>query len=141
MAWDIELEYIQKEATQNSWWNTPLVSKSTMQQYIPGAQAITNGSLTSFGISAAMQILAPTEAEFRLAEKLLNPLANSSDVSVQAYNSCLTSIGLSFPAMVGYSFDENDATSNQLKAPWKHPIRLTTEQLEAIVQVMGKELS
>ena len=41
--------------------------------------------------------------------------------------------------MVGYSFDENDATSNQLKAPWKHPIRLTTEQLEAIVQVMGKD--
>ncbi len=68
-----------------------------MQQYIPGAQAITNGSLASFGISAGMQILAPTEAEYRLAEKLLNPLANSADVSVQAYNSCLTSYRTKFP--------------------------------------------
>lgn len=139
LAMEAEVDYFTNQATQNNWWSTEIISESTMQQYIPGAQAITNGSLASFGISAAMQILAPTEAEFRLAEKLLNPLANSSDVSVQAYNSCLTSIGLSFPAMVGYSFDENDATSNQLKAPWKHPIRLTTEQLEAIVQVMGKE--
>ncbi len=29
--------------------------------------------------------------------------------------------------------------SKQLKEPWKHPVRLTTTQLEAIVQVMGKE--
>lgn len=126
-------------ATENSWWKTDIISKEAMQQYIPGAQAITNGSLASFGISAGMQILAPTEAEYRLAEKLLNPLANSADVSVQAYNSCLTSIGLSFPAVVGYSFAEEDAMSKQLKEPWKHPVRLTTTQLEAIVQVMGKE--
>jgi hypothetical protein len=126
-------------ATENSWWKTDIISKEAMQQYIPGAQAITNGSLASFGISAGMQILAPTEAEYRLAEKLLNPLANSADVSVQAYNSCLTSIGLSFPAVVGYSFDEEDAMSKQLKEPLKHPIRLTTTQLEAIYQVMGIE--
>lgn len=132
-----EIKQMVKDA--NEFWDYKVVSEKTMQSYIPGAQAITSGSLITFGISAGMQILAPTEAEYKLAEKLLNPLANSSDVSVQAYNSCLTSIGLSFPAIVGYSFAENDATSKQLTEPWKHPIRLTTTQLEAIVQVMGKE--
>lgn len=124
---------------EKSWWTTDVVKEATMKQYIPGAQAITNGSLVTFGISVGMQILAPTEAEYKLAEKLLNPLANSSDISVQAYNSCLTSIGLSFPAIVGYSYNEEDSMSGQLREPWKHPIRLTTTQLEAIVQVMGRE--
>lgn len=60
-----------------------------------------------FGVKSTAEIIAPTEERFKLAQKLLDPITNSSsDVSVQAYNSCLTSIGLSFPAMVGWSFDE-----------------------------------
>lgn len=126
-----------KEAmkTGTDWWNSNSITGVENNGVF--WTKITNGSLVSFGINIAMDILAPTEDEFKLANKLLNPFANESDPSVQAYNSCLTSIGLSFPAMVGYSFAEEDVMSKQLKAPWEHPIRLTPDELESLVQSMG----
>ncbi|MEV9477586.1 hypothetical protein ACOTVS_11210 [Aliarcobacter butzleri] len=118
-----------------NWWNDKVLDEG----FIPGAEKITNGTLVKFGVSTIAEILAPTEEQFTLAKKLLNPLANGGDVSVQAYNSCLTSIGMSFPAMVGYSFDEKDSTSKQLKEPWKHPLRVTTEELQSLVQSVGEK--
>jgi hypothetical protein len=100
-------------------------------------KAITGYDLAKLGVSLTLDILAPTEDEFKLAEKLLQPYNNEDDVSVQAYTSCMSSIGLSFPALIGYSLNEPDASSNELRKPWKHPIRLTTKQLEMIVQTMG----
>lgn len=104
----------------------------------PYWQQVTTGDLISFGVSSAMEIMSPTEQEFNLAQKLLDPFANEADVSVQAYNSCLSSIGLSYPAMVGYTYDEKDGMSNELKNPWEHPLRVTTQELQTLVSSMGE---
>lgn len=127
---------IGEETTKNtSWWSSNSISGVNSNGMY--WTKITNGDLVMFGVNTAMNILSPTEEEFKLATKLMNPFGNEDDVSVQAYNSCLTSIGLSYPAMVGYSFNENDAKSAQLKAPWEHPLRLTTEELQTLVSTMG----
>lgn len=102
-------------------------------------KTITVRDLAKLGVSLTLDILAPTEDEFKLAEKLLQPYNNEDDVGVQAYTSCMSSIGLSFPALIGYSLNEPDASSNELRKPWEHPIRLTSNQLEMIVQTMGEE--
>jgi hypothetical protein len=47
--------------SKDSFWDTDVITQKTMQDYIPGAQAITVGRLAAFGISAGMQILAPTD--------------------------------------------------------------------------------
>lgn len=118
-----------------SWWSTEALQDLDGKGLM--FKSITNGDLVRFGVNTAMDILSPTEDEFKVASKLMNPFANESDVSVQAYNSCLTSIGLSYPAMVGYSFNEEGAMSDQLKAPWEHPLRLTTDELQSLVTSMG----
>lgn len=122
-------------STNETWWSSNSITNVNSNGMY--WTKITNGDLVKFGISTAMDILSPTEDEFKVATKLMNPFANETDVSVQAYNSCLTSIGLSYPAMVGYSFDESDTTSTQLKAPWEHPLRLTTDELQTLVTTMG----
>ncbi|WP_418181237.1 hypothetical protein ACNSOL_12070 (plasmid) [Aliarcobacter lanthieri] len=124
--------------TISEWWDTTAENTKWITDNLPYAKEITNGALLKFGVNTAMEILSPTEEQFTMAQKLLNPLANGGDVSVQAYNSCLTSIGMSFPAMVGYSFDEKDSTSKQLVEPWRHPLRVTAEELQSLVQSMGK---
>lgn len=118
----------------SDWWNTPVLESNGIWW-----TKVTYGSLVTFGVNTAMDILSPTESEFNIAQKLLNPTANESDVSVQAYNSCLSSIGLSYPAMVGYSFDEKSALTNELIAPWEHPLRVTTEELQSLVSSMGEK--
>lgn len=116
-----------------TWWNDVQIHENGMLW-----KNVTNGDFVMFGVSSAMEILAPSEQEFELAQKLLDPFSNEADVSVQAYNSCLSSIGLSYPAVVGYSFDESDAMSNELIAPWEHPLRVTTEELQSLVSSMGE---
>lgn len=124
-----EASYAKAEA----WWNTEQVAN---QGY--GFQAITNGDLVSLGASSVMELLAPNQDQFMLAEKLLNPFANDDDASVQAYNSCMSSIGLSFPSIMSYTFDEPEGASDELREPWKHPLRITTTQLETLSTAMSE---
>ncbi|RLA84017.1 MAG: hypothetical protein DRG78_02590 [Epsilonproteobacteria bacterium] len=92
-----------------------------------------------FIVRTAMVLAAPEESDYDLADRLMKGyLGQGDDTAAQAYNTCMASIGLSFPNMLGWSMDEN-STSENLKAPYEHPLRMTTEQLASIATVFGED--
>lgn len=108
-----------------------------------GWYQITNGSLIKFGLQTAMILAAPVEEDYQLANNLLKGFygGSNSDSSVVAYNSCMASIGLSFPNLLAWSMngEEEDGVSSALKRPWEHPIRLTTSQVATLGATLGEE--
>lgn len=101
---------------------------------------ITQGDLIIFGAKSALVVMAPQEEDYLTADKLLNGYAGigTSDNEVQNYNSCMASIGASLPNLIAWSADGAQASSDQLVAPWKAPLRMTGEQLAAIATVTSE---
>lgn len=103
---------------------------------------ITNGSLITFGRDVAMNLLAtPSRDDYITADKLLKGYVgiNTEDNDVHNYNACMASIGASLPSLIGWSADSYDKASEQLIEPWKHPLRMTPDQLASIAVVTSNE--
>lgn len=102
---------------------------------------ITQGDLILGAADLAMTLAAPTEDDYTLADKLLKGYAGSNinDSSVVAYNSCMASIGASVPNLVGWSVSSSEHASSQLIAPWRHPLRMTQQQLSSIATVTSQK--
>jgi hypothetical protein len=103
---------------------------------------ITYGKLAKFGINLAFSAAAPKPEAYIKADQILKGYygMSSGASDVVAYNSCMASIGLSFPNLLGWAWDDkNDNLSEQLKAPWENPIRLTVEQIGAIAASTSKD--
>lgn len=99
---------------------------------------ITQGDLVLFGMQSAFLMAAPQEADYQLADKLLQGYAGvGADSTMQAYNGCMASIGASMPNLVGWSSSSNP--SKELLRPWEHPLRLTPTQLAAIGVVTSEK--
>lgn len=102
---------------------------------------ITQGDLITFGVRSALVVMAPREQDYITADKLLKGYSGigTSDNEVQNYNSCMASIGASLPNLIAWSADSATATSDQLVAPWKAPLRMTPEQLASIAVVTSEK--
>lgn len=110
--------------------------------YLVGGQAdffnITQGDLIVWGAQSAMTLAAPEEDDYELAYKLLQGYAGvGNESAMQAYNSCMASIGASLPNLIGWS--SANGGSAQLKKPWEHALRLTPQQLASISTVTSPE--
>lgn len=106
-------------------WDASVIGNSS--QFVN----ITQGDLVVFGMQSAFLMAAPQEADYQLADKLLQGYAGvGADSTMQAYNGCMASIGASMPNLVGWSSSSNP--SKELMRPWEHPLRLTPSQLAAI---------
>ena len=118
--------------TASEWWDNPLVGAKT------DFFKITNGSLLGFGVNSVIILATPTEEQYALANNLLKGYAGIENPDAVAFNSCMASIGLSFPNLISSSFDSNQ-TSAQLNEPHTNPLSLTTAQLAQIAQEFGEE--
>lgn len=113
-------------------WDTSVIGNAT--QFVN----VTQGDLVLFGIQSAFLMAAPQEADYQLADKLLQGYAGvGADSTMQAYNGCMASIGASMPNLVGWSSSSNP--SAELMRPWEHPLRLTPSQLAAIAVVTSEK--
>jgi hypothetical protein len=101
---------------------------------------ITQGDLITMGMKTALNIAAPKEADYVLADKLLKGYAGvkTGDESVYNYNTCMASIGASLPNLVGWSAKSGEHSSSQLVMPWQHPLRMTAAQLSSIAVVTSE---
>lgn len=101
---------------------------------------VTNQKLLVFGFKSAMAIAAPSEQDYQTADRLLKGYSgiDTSNTEAHNYNACMASIGASLPNLIGWSVDSAEHESEQLLAPWKHPLRMTGEQLAAIATVKGE---
>lgn len=98
---------------------------------------ITQGDLIKFGAQAAITLAAPSEAEYKLAERLMGGYAGTNvTTETQNYNACMASIGASLPNLVGWSSSSDP--SKELMMPWEHVLRLTPMQLAAISTVTSE---
>lgn len=103
---------------------------------------ITYGKLAKFGINVAMAAMAPPPEAYQKADQILKGYygMSSEESDLVAYNSCMASIGLSFPNLISWAWDdENSNISEQLKAPYQNPIRLTASQIGAIASTTSQE--
>lgn len=102
--------------------------------------SITQGDLILFGAQSAFILSAPSVQDYKLADRVLKGYAGGDgDSAMQAYNSCMASIGASLPNLIGWSSQTSGLISSELQQPWNHPLRLTPEQLAAIASVTSQE--
>ena len=101
---------------------------------------ITQGDLMLFGLKSAMIIAAPSEQDYLTADKMLKGYSGigTNEPEAHNYNACMASIGASFPNLIGWSVSSVEDSSEELIAPWKHPLRMTTLQIAAIASVKGE---
>jgi hypothetical protein len=101
---------------------------------------ITQQDLFEFGVRTAMILAAPSEEDYLTADKMLKGYAGigSNDPEAHNYNACMASIGASLPNLIGWSVSSAENSSNELIAPWKHPLRMTPLQIAAIASVKGE---
>jgi len=89
---------------------------------------------------AAGAMAEPEDKDFRSATDFMRTAmgAVSADDAALSYRQCMASIGLSVPNMFSWAADLN-STSSALVSPVNNPIRLTKEQLAALVFATSEE--
>ena len=117
-------------------WDNPVVGAVGEAGQKLTWYTITEGDLVLMGIQSAFIIAAPDEQDYILADKLLKGYygVNDDQDDMNAYNSCMASIGASLPNLIGWS-SGSDSASDELKRPWEKPLRMTPLQLAAISKV------
>ncbi|RLJ03416.1 MAG: hypothetical protein DRP08_03595, partial [Candidatus Aenigmatarchaeota archaeon] len=103
--------------------------------------AVTYGSLAMDAASIiAAGMSKPAEDDFEMADDFMKSQlgGNAKSIAAVNYSQCMASIGLSFPNMVGYSVDQNESMSSQLREPWKNLISMSDNQLAELMHATSE---
>ncbi len=66
--------------------------------------------------------------------------SNSSNNIAKAYNSCMSSLGLSYANQISYTAGASiDITGENIQKPWKNPLRMTTDNLQKLGLLVGQQ--
>lgn len=101
---------------------------------------IDNADLIQFGVQTSLIMAAPSEKDYTKAKNVIAGLAgDNSSSDVAQYNSCMASIGLSLPNILGWNFQDVKNTSKQLIEPWNSPLQMTPKQLVILSSIHGED--
>ena len=122
-------------STVQNFYDTELIGATSYTQAVTyGKVAMGAASIIAAGMSD------PVEDDFELADDFMKTQlgGNAKSIAAVNYSQCMASIGLSFPNMVGYSVDQNDSMSSQLREPWKNVISLSDNQLAHLMHATSE---